>query len=95
MCSPAKAGLFYCGKIDYAPRTILMDLRPLEEIFKVERMKRSLPDLTKEELIEVSEQMLDLISKLTHYSRHMFQTKESLPKIEMPDIPDGPDVGKN
>lgn len=65
-----------------------MDQRPLEEIFKVERMKRSLPDLTKEELIEVSEQMLDLISKLTHYSRRMFQTKESLPKI------DGPDVGK-
>ena len=63
-----------------------MDQRPLEEIFKVERMKRSLPDLTKEELVEVSEHMLDLISKLTHYTQHMFKTKESLPKIEMPDL---------
>lgn len=71
-----------------------MDQRPLEEIFKVERMKRSLPDLTKEELVEVGEHMLDLISKLTHYTRHMFETKESLPKIEMPDIPESPDGGK-
>ena len=52
-----------------------MDLKPqpLEEQLRVESLKRQLKDLSHEELLEYTERLMVVTSKLTHQAKQMIR----------------------
>lgn len=46
---------------------------PLEKQLRTERLKRQLSELSREELQEYTERLIELCSKLTHQSKHLLE----------------------
>lgn len=51
----------------------MIEPRPLETVFRTERLKRHLKELDHEELIEFAEDLLDITSRLTHQTKQLYK----------------------
>ena len=59
----------YSFHLRYLPMNI--EPQPLEQQLRVESLKRQLKDLTHEELLEYTERLLVVTSKLTHQTKQL------------------------
>ena len=61
----------YSSPLLYSPMAIKP--QPLEEQLRVESLKRQLKDLSHEELLEYTERLMVVTSKLTHQAKQMIR----------------------